>query len=41
MLDLTSGPQTPARMMELMRLLNEIGIAPLGGPGPGPRRKKR
>jgi hypothetical protein len=40
MLELTRGPPTPARMIELMNLLNEVGIAPLGGPGPRPRKKR-
>jgi hypothetical protein len=41
MMELTHGPQTPARMMEVMSLLNELGIPVLGGPGPRPRKKKR
>ncbi|MFS8067787.1 MAG: hypothetical protein ACMG6S_15595, partial [Byssovorax sp.] len=41
MLELTRGPQTPARMMELMGLLNELGISPLDAFGPRPRKKKR
>jgi len=40
MLDLTRGPQTPARMIELMNLLNEVGISPLGGFAPRPRKKR-
>ena len=41
MLDLTRGPQTPARMIELIALLNELGISPLDAIEPRPRKKKR
>ncbi|MEO5729867.1 MAG: hypothetical protein ABI134_23965, partial [Byssovorax sp.] len=41
MMELTHGPQSTARMMEVMGLLNELGISPLDPFGPRPRKKKR
>ncbi len=40
MIDLTGEPMTPARVIELMSILNEIGISPLGNPGPKARKKR-
>ena len=40
MLEFVRGKQTPARMIALVNLLNEAGIAPPSGSAPRPRKKR-
>jgi hypothetical protein len=40
MMELTSGPQTPAAMVELIRLLKNLNVSLPGGPAPRPRKKQ-